>query len=130
MVTLASEESTTPLRIRTSSFFRLLISFPALFILGAVFGGLSVIAGLFILTSEQAHLFPLGVLAALLLIAVAWYKGQRKNAQRKQLMMEEETLRVELGELDVVFEGLAIEALGFSDCLGTLGEHFGQATAG
>jgi len=75
-----------------------------LFILGAVFGGLSVIAGLFILTSEQAHFFPLGVLAALLLIAVAWYKGQRKNAQRKQLMMEEETLRAELGELERNFE--------------------------
>jgi hypothetical protein len=75
-----------------------------LFILGAVFGGLSVIAGLFILTSEQAHFFPLGVFAALLLIAVAWYKGQRKNAQRKQLMMEEEMLRAELGELERNFE--------------------------
>ncbi|HET6363692.1 MAG TPA: hypothetical protein VFG02_01450 [Nitrospirota bacterium] len=75
-----------------------------LFILGAVFGGLSVIAGLFILTSEQAHFFPLGVLVALLLIAVAWYKGQRKNAERKQLMMEEEMLRAELGELERNFE--------------------------
>jgi hypothetical protein len=75
-----------------------------LFILGVVFGSLSVIAGLFILTTEQAHFFPLGVLAALLLIAVSWYKGQRKNAQRKQLMMEEETLRTELGELERGFE--------------------------
>jgi hypothetical protein len=75
-----------------------------LFILGAVFGSLSVIAGLFILTTEQAHFFPLGVLAALLLIAVAWYKGQRKNAQRKQLMREEETLRTQLGELERNFE--------------------------
>ena len=75
-----------------------------LFILGAVFGGLSVVAGLFILTTEQAHFFPLGVLGALLLIAVAWYNGQRKNAQRKQLMMEEDTLRAELGELERNFE--------------------------
>jgi len=75
-----------------------------LFILGAVFGSLSVIAGLFILTTEQAHFFPLGVLAALLLIVVAWYKGQRKNAQRKQLMMEEESLRMRLGELERNFE--------------------------
>jgi hypothetical protein len=75
-----------------------------LFILGAVFGSLSVIAGLFILTTEQAHFFPLGVLAALLLIVVAWYKGQRKNAQRKQLVMEEESLRMRLGELERNFE--------------------------
>jgi uncharacterized protein YhaN len=75
-----------------------------LFILGAVFGSLSVIAGLFILTTEQAHYFPLGVLAALLLIAVAWYKGQRNNAQRKLLTTEEETLRTELDELERSFE--------------------------
>ena len=83
-----------------------------LFILGAVLGVLSVIAGLFILTAEQANFFPLGVLLSLLLIAVAWYKGQRKNTQRKQLMMEEEALQAQLVELEKGFEeaGSAIMA--------------------
>jgi uncharacterized protein YhaN len=83
-----------------------------LFILGTVLGCLSVVAGLFILTTEQAHFFPLGVLTALMLIAVAWYKGQRKNAQRKQLMREAETLQTELVELERSFEqgGAAIMA--------------------
>jgi hypothetical protein len=83
-----------------------------LFILGAVLGVLSVIAGLFILTAEQANFFPLGVLASLLLIAVAWYKGQRKSTQRKQIITEEEALRAELGELERSFEeaGSAITA--------------------
>lgn len=83
-----------------------------LFILGAVLGCVSVIAGLFILTSEQANFFPLGVLTSLLLIAVAWYKGQRKKTQRKLLMTEEEKLQAELGELERSFEqgGSAIVA--------------------
>jgi hypothetical protein len=89
-----------------------------LFILGMVFGSLSVIAGLFILTTEQAHFFPLGVLAALLLIAVAWYKGQRKNAQRKQITMEEETLRTELDELERSFEQ---EGAAFMACMKATG---------
>jgi uncharacterized protein YhaN len=47
-----------------------------------------------------------------MLIAVAWYKGQRKNAQRKQLMREAETLQTELVELERSFEqgGAAIMA--------------------
>ncbi len=83
-----------------------------LFILGAVLGGLSVVAGLFILTTEQAHFFPLGILTALMLIAAAWYKGQRKNAQQKQLMREEETLQKELANLERSFEqaGAAVTA--------------------
>ena len=85
-----------------------------LFILGTVLGSLSVIAGLFILTAEQAHFFPLGVLAALLLIAVAWYKGQRKNAQRKQIMMDEDALRTELEDLERSFEQ---EGATFMACL-------------
>ena len=83
-----------------------------LFILGAVLGVLSVVAGLFILTAEQANFFPLGVLLSLLLIAVAWYKGQRKNTQHKQLMKEEEALQAQLVELEKGFEeaGSAIMA--------------------
>jgi len=77
-----------------------------------VLGVLSFIAGLFILTSSQANFFPLGVLSSLLLIAVAWYKGQRKNTQRKQLVKEEEALQAELVELERSFEeaGSAIMA--------------------
>ncbi len=83
-----------------------------LFILGALVGILSVVAGLFILTEEQAHFFPLGVLGALVLIAIAWYKGSIKGTERKAVTKEIERLQTELAELEKSFEqgGSAIDA--------------------
>ena len=75
-----------------------------LFLLGAVLAILSVVAGLFILTAEQKHYFPLGVLVALALIAVAWYKGSRQTAERKTLVKEVEALQAELRDLEKSFE--------------------------
>ncbi len=74
-----------------------------LFLGGAGLGILSVVAGLFILTTEQAHYFPLGVLVALVLIAVAWYKGSGRNGERRAVMKEIERVEVELQELEKSF---------------------------
>ncbi len=82
-----------------------------LFLLGALLGILSVAAGLFVLTTEQAHFFPLGVLFSLGLIAVAWYKGSRKNTERKAILNETEELQAKLGELEKSFEEGGAEIL-------------------
>ncbi len=83
-----------------------------LFILGVLLAVLSVVAGLFVLETEQAHFFPLGVLLAFVLIAISWYKGSLKSTERKALVKEVENLQVELQELEKSFEhgGAAIEA--------------------
>lgn len=83
-----------------------------LFILGVLVAVLSVVAGLFVLTTEQAHFFPLGVLAALVLIAIAWYRGSIRSTQRKALMKEVDALQAEFEELEKSFEqgGSAIAA--------------------
>jgi uncharacterized protein YhaN len=83
-----------------------------LFIAGAALGVLSIIAAVFVLTTEQAGYFPLGVLLALALIAVAWYKGSRKNTERKMLVKEVQGLQAELADLEKSFEqgGAAITA--------------------
>jgi hypothetical protein len=83
-----------------------------LFIAGAALGVLSIIAAVFVLTTEQAGYFPLGVLLALALIAVAWYKGSRKNTERKMLIKEVQGLQAELADLEKSFEqgGAAITA--------------------
>jgi hypothetical protein len=75
-----------------------------LFILGVFIAVLSVVAGLFVLTTEQAHYFPLGVLVALVLIAFAWYRGSLKSSERKALTKEVEALQAELAELEKSFE--------------------------
>jgi hypothetical protein len=59
-----------------------------LFLAGVFLGALSLIAGLFLLSEEQAVFFPLGVLGSLLLIAAGWYNGTRRNAQRKEVQRE------------------------------------------
>lgn len=83
-----------------------------LFLGGAVLGIGSVIAGLFILTTEQAHYFPLGVLLALVLMAISWYKGTQRSGERKAVMQEIERLQGELRDLEKSFEqgGAKIEA--------------------
>lgn len=75
-----------------------------LFIAGVALGALSVGAALFVLTTEQAGYFPLGILFALMLITVAWYKGSRKSTERKMLVNEVEKLQAELAELEKSFE--------------------------
>lgn len=75
-----------------------------LFILGALLGMVSFVAGVFILKQEQADYFPAGVLAAVALIAAGWYKGSRKNAQKKVLQKEVENLVAEIAEMEKSFE--------------------------
>ncbi len=83
-----------------------------LFIAGVAVGVLSILAGVFVLTEDQKLLFPLGVLLSLILMAIAWYNGSRKNAQRKNLLKEEEDLKKALAELEKRFqqEGATITA--------------------
>lgn len=75
-----------------------------LFISGATVGVLSILAGVFLLTEKLAFLFPAGVLLSLLLMVGAWYKGSRKQAQRKHMLREEEGLRTDLDQLEVRFQ--------------------------
>lgn len=75
-----------------------------LFIGGVALGVLSVIAGLFILSKEQADYFPIGVLVSLVLVAAAWYLTTQRNAQRRIVMGEVKTLEEELAALEKSFE--------------------------
>jgi hypothetical protein len=75
-----------------------------LFIAGAVVGVLSILAGVFVLTEDQALLFPVGILLSLILMAGAWYTGSRKDAQKKRLFREEESLTKELADLEKRFQ--------------------------
>lgn len=75
-----------------------------LFIAGSVVGAGSVVAALRFLTTEQAALFPVGVVTALALIAGAWYKSSRKSAERKVLQKECDGLEAERAEVEKSLE--------------------------
>ncbi len=75
-----------------------------LFIGGAVLGVLSILAGVFVLTAESAVYFPIAVILSLLLMAVAWYNGSRKNTQRRTVQKQIEDVERERQELGRKFE--------------------------
>ncbi len=102
----------TGLQMQIDSVPRVNLATNPLFIAGAAVGILSVVAALFVLSEEQRDYFPLGILGALVLIAVAWYKGSRKNTERKMLGKELEGLQAELADLEKSFVqgGTAIAA--------------------
>ena len=75
-----------------------------LFIAGVVVGAASLIAGLFILTAEQADYFPIGVLLALILVSAGWYRTSRRNAQRKIVQREIEAFEADREEVEKSFE--------------------------
>ncbi len=102
----------TGLQMQIDSVPRVNLATDPLFIAGAAAGALSVVAALFVLSEEQRDYFPLGILVALVLIAVAWYKGSRKSTERKMLARELEKLQAELVDLEKSFEqgGTAIAA--------------------
>ena len=102
----------TGLQMQIDSVPRVNLATDPLFIAGAAVGSLSVVAALFVLSEEQKDYFPLGILIALVLIAVAWYKGSRKSTERKMLVKELERLQTELADLEKSFEqgGTAIAA--------------------
>jgi len=59
-----------------------------LFIAGVSVLGLALITGLFVPIEGADVYFPIGVLAAVLLIAAGWYNSSRKNVQRTQVQRE------------------------------------------
>src|SRR5574341_9530 len=83
---------------------RLNIAVDPLFLIGVLLGVGSVVAALFFLTTEQAAFFPIGVLISLGLVAGAWYKSSRKNAERKVIQKEIDALEAHLQEVEKSFE--------------------------
>jgi RecF/RecN/SMC N terminal domain len=83
-----------------------------LFIAGIIIGALSMVLGMFVLTVEYRHYFYIGLIAAMVLIAVAWYNGSRKNVQRNIVKQEIDALEKDLAELEKKFiqESSAINA--------------------
>jgi hypothetical protein len=75
-----------------------------LFLVGVAVGVLALLAGLFLLSEEQAVFFPLGILGSLLLIAAGWYNGTRKNVQRKTVQREIDTLVKERADIEKKFQ--------------------------
>ncbi len=75
-----------------------------LFMGGAILGVLSILAGVFVLTAEYAVYFPIAVILSLMLMAVAWYNGSRKNSQRKTVQRQIEDVEKERLDLGRKFE--------------------------
>ena len=75
-----------------------------LFIAGVAVLGLALITGLFVPIEGADVYFPIGVLAALLLIAAGWYNSSRKNAQRTQVQREIDGLVKERAEIEKKFQ--------------------------
>ncbi len=99
------------LKLRIASIPTINLVTDKLFIAGAVLGVLSIIAG-FLLTEQYAFYFPIGVLMSAVLMAVAWYNGARKSAQRRSVRKDIETVEKELLDLERkgVHEGASIAA--------------------
>ncbi len=74
-----------------------------LFLAGVAIGGLALLSGLFPLEGSEIY-FPIGVLAALLLIAAGWYNSSRKNSQRTEVQKEIDGLVKERAEIEKKFQ--------------------------
>lgn len=100
-----------------------------LFIIGALLGILSVLAAIFVLTAEYRQYFPVGVIVALVLIAVGSYNASRKNAQRRAVRREIEAAEEDLLELEKKFvhDGSAVATCMRATGATTLGELKEQA---
>ncbi len=79
------------------------------FLIGAALGIFSVIVGVFAFASQ--NIFLIGVLLALMLVAIGWYRGTRRSAERKAVARERERVQSELRDLEKNFGqgGTAIE---------------------
>ncbi len=75
-----------------------------LFLSGLVVVVLSVVAGLFFLSAEQAVFLPIGFLGGVLLLAAGWYNGSRKNAQRREVQKDIDGLIKERAEVEKKFQ--------------------------
>jgi uncharacterized protein YhaN len=75
-----------------------------LFIGGVAVGALSLIAGLFGLFDEQSYLFPVGILAGLLLVGAGWYNSSRMSAQRREVQKEIDGLVKERADIEKKFQ--------------------------
>jgi hypothetical protein len=100
------------LKLRLASIPSVNLLTDKLFIIGAAFGILSIIAGVFILTAEYSLYFQLGILLSVVMMVVAWYNGTRKSVQRRTVRKDLETVEKELLDLErkSVHEGAAITA--------------------
>lgn len=95
-----------------------------LFIAGAALTVLSIIAGLFILSDEQAMYFPLGVMGGVLLIVAAWYNQSRKNVQRRTIEKDIDGLVKERADVEKKFQDSGATIMKFMKAAGvaTAGE--------
>jgi uncharacterized protein YhaN len=74
-----------------------------LFLSGVAIGCLALLSGLFPLEGSEIY-FPIGILAALLLIAAGWYNSSRKNSQRTEVQKEIDGLVKERAEIEKKFQ--------------------------
>jgi uncharacterized protein YhaN len=75
-----------------------------LFIAGVAVLGLALVTGLFVPIEGADVYFPIGVLAAVLLIAAGWYNSSRKNVQRTHVQREIDGLVKERAEIEKKFQ--------------------------
>lgn len=74
-----------------------------LFLAGVVVCGLALVSGLFPFEGSDLY-FPIGMLGSLLLIAAGWYNSSRKNAQRKAVQTEIDSLVKERADIEKKFQ--------------------------
>ncbi len=95
-----------------------------LFLFGAILLVLSIVVGMFLLTEEYRPYFPIGVILSLILMAVAWYNGSRKNAHRRAIQRDVEDLEQERIDVErkFVHEGATIAGYMRLVGVGSVGE--------
>jgi hypothetical protein len=74
-----------------------------LFLGGVAVLGLALLSSLFPIEGSEIY-FPIGVLAAILLIAAGWYNSSRKNAQRTTVQQEIDALVKDRAEIEKKFQ--------------------------
>ncbi len=95
----------------------------ALFIAGAAVGVLSFLS-VFVLPTEYSRFFPVGLVLAVMLMAIGWYNASRKNAHHRMLSQDLAKLEMEITAREEQFQKSGASVTGAMQAVGV--ENLGE----